>query len=64
MEMTARRDAHSTLAEVYYEVVEAGYFATSLRADGPTFSNVLTDAIESGINNEHLVLKVGCHLRL
>ena len=45
------------MAEVYFEVVETGYFANSLPADGLTFSKALTDAIERSKNNEHVSSK-------
>ena len=42
------------MAEVYSEVVETGYFATSLRADGLTFSKALTDAIYLSMADGHV----------
>jgi hypothetical protein len=42
------------MAEVYFEVVETGYFATSLRADGLTFSKALTDAIALSMADGHV----------
>ena len=42
------------MAEVYFEVVETGYFATSLRADGLTFSKALTDAIDLSMADGHV----------
>lgn len=42
------------MAEVYFEVVETGYFATSLRADGLTFSKALTDAIYLSMADGHV----------
>ena len=42
------------MTEVYLEVVETGYFATSLRADGLTFSKALTDAIALSMADGHV----------
>ena len=42
------------MAEAYSEVVETGNFATTLRADGLTFSKALTDAIGRSMRDEHV----------